>query len=109
MRSHRMVAPGLLACAGLMLTAGPAGADECPTGQVADGYTGQCVIDIEPISFFDAPEGVRVRVGPTYPGGQVPTVNGIPCTPEHLGTCIGMSYNQGPHSGPPQAVISHSP
>jgi len=96
MRIHRMVAPALLACAGLTLTAGSAGAQECPAGQVVDGYTGQCVLDIEPISFFDAPEGIRVRVGPTYPGGQVPTVNGIPCTPEHVATCYAMSQNR-PH------------
>ena len=46
--------------------------------------------------------------GPYYSGPAVPSVNGIPCAPEHIGTCIGMSQNQVPHTTP-HSTISHSP
>jgi len=37
------------------------------------------------------------HTGAVFGGGpnQLPTVNGIPCTPEHLGTCIGLAESQG--------------
>jgi hypothetical protein len=92
-----------------VIAAAPAAADDgCPVGQVADGYTGECVLSMEPVAYADFPEGISVHVGPSYPGGQVPSVNGIPCTPEHMSTCIGMGYNQTPHSSP-QSTLSHSP
>ena len=80
----------------------------CPAGQVVDSYTGQCVLDIAPISWHDGPEGYTVHIGPSYGSGGVPSVNGIPCTPEHIGTCIGMSQNAVPHTQP-HSTISHSP
>jgi hypothetical protein len=36
----------------------------------------------------DAPRGVTIYSGPTYSGGQIPNVNGIPCTPEHYATFV---------------------
>ncbi|MET0702765.1 MAG: hypothetical protein ABWY93_24200 [Mycobacterium sp.] len=109
-RCRRRAFSAVVAAAVLLPIAVPptARADECPAGQAVDGYTGQCVLDIEPISFMDAPEGIIIHTGPNYSGGQVPSVNGIPCTPEHYATCIGMGYNQVPHSSP-QSTISHSP
>jgi len=95
-----------MACGGLLL-ASPVMADDgdgCPAGQTADGYTGDCVLDIVPISFVDGPISQRIIIG----GDDYGSVNGIPCTPEHYGTCIGMSYNNVPHVQP-RSTISHSP
>jgi hypothetical protein len=78
--------------------------DGCPAGQTADGFTGECVLDIAPISFVDGPTAQSIIIG----GDNYGSVNGIPCTPEHLGTCIGMSYNQPSHTQP-RSTISHSP
>lgn len=107
---HLLTATSLLA--GLLtagvVSAAPALADECPAGQVADGYTGECILDIQPVTFVDAPEGIHIHTGPNYGSGGIPTVGGIPCTPEHYGTCIGMSQNQVPSSSP-QSTLSHSP
>jgi hypothetical protein len=114
--THILAAPrwlSMTAVAALLTTAPiigatPAAADECPVGQVVDGYTGECILDISPVTYVDAPEGITIYSGPTYSGGQVPTVNGIPCTPEHYATCVGMSQNQVPHTTP-RSVITHSP
>jgi hypothetical protein len=45
-----------------------------------------------------------VHIGGPYYG----SVNRIPCTPEHIGTCIGMSQNRVPYATT-HATISHSP
>jgi hypothetical protein len=69
------------AAAGLLAGAPPAAA--CPTGHLADPYTGQC-----------------------YVVGGLPTVNGIPCIPgRSLGTCMGFLQNQPlPGGGPPPGI-----
>lgn len=94
-----------------LLAAAPAQADDgCPVGQSADGYTGECTLDITPASYdgpLHAGFSTDIVINP-YGGGEIPSVNGIPCTPEHIGTCIGMGYNQVPHQRP-QSTISHSP
>ena len=97
--------------AGALALAAPAAADGCPDGQVADGYSGECIYDMMADSWQDNEEGMQmfgIYIGPTYSGGQVPSVNGIPCTPEHVGTCIGLSQNQ-PSRAQPHSTISHSP
>lgn len=73
-------------------------------GQTSDDFTGDCVLDIEPISFLDGPSAQGITIG----GGNYGSVNGIPCTPEHRSTCIGMTYNQ-PSNTQPRSTISHSP
>lgn len=93
--------------ASLLALAPPASAEDddgCPAGQTADGFTGECVLDIAPISFVDGPTPDSIIIG----GDNYGSVNGIPCTPEHIGTCIGMSYNQ-PQYRQPHSTISHSP
>ena len=42
------------------------------------------------------PPGSVGAPGPVIGGGQygLPTVNGIPCTPEKIGTCIGLIQSQ---------------
>ena len=97
MRIHATVV-AVVAFGGLALAAPAAADDTCPPGQISDGYTGECVLDIEPVSFYD---------GPMMQSG-IGSVNGIPCTPEHIGTCIGMTYNQ-PSYTQPHSTLSHSP
>jgi hypothetical protein len=41
------------------------------------------------IAAVDVPEGITIYSGPTYSVGQIPNVNGIPCTPEHYATFVG--------------------
>lgn len=94
--------------AAALIGAAPAAADDCPTGQMVDEYTGECIMDISPIAFVDTPEGITIYSGPNYGGGGVPSLNGIPCTPQHYGTCIGMSQNQVPRTTP-HSTLSHSP
>ena len=107
-RRLSMAALTVLLSASPLVLAPPAAADDCPAGEVADGYTGECIMDISPVAYVDTPEGITIYSGPNYGGGGVPSVNGIPCTPEHYGTCIGMSQNQVPHTTP-RSTISHSP
>ena len=96
--------------AGAIASAAPANADECPDGQVSDIYGGECVLAIAGDS-WDDDESMQLftaHIGPSYPGGEIPSVSGIPCTPEHYGTCIGLSQNQPVHVQP-RSTISHSP
>ncbi len=99
-----------IAVAGAALAFAPPAAaeDGCPGSQVVDDYTGECVLDMMSDSWDTEPAMFTVNIGPTYPGGQVPSVGGIPCTPEHYGTCIGLQQNQMPHTQP-RSTISHSP
>jgi hypothetical protein len=70
--------------------AAPASADptSCAGGESNDLYTDICLPDIAPNSGNEA--------GPqSIPGNpDVGTVNGIPCTGDNTGTCIGLSRNQ---------------
>lgn len=82
-----------LVAAGLGATAAPASA--CPYGTVPSNFAGVCVSGSSggPAVVPHTPPGT----GAVFGGGpnQLPTVNGIPCTPEHLGTCIGLAQSQG--------------
>jgi hypothetical protein len=81
-----------------LVVAAPASAD-CPYGTVPTKFSGVCVQGQS--GGFGAP-GVVVppSVGPpsanvvNNPNG-FGSVNGIPCTPEHMGTCIGLQQSQG--------------
>ncbi len=107
-RFHLLLLAAALLAAPLGL-APSAAADVCPAGQEPDGYLAeQCVFEGSADS-FSGMDTWSVHVGgPNYGAGGVPSVNGIPCTPEHYGTCIGMGYNQVPYRQP-QSTISHSP
>lgn len=79
--------------AGAGVTAAPAVA--CPYGTVPSDYSGVCVSGT-------SGSGQAVPVAPphfgaAYAGGpnELPSVDGIPCTPQHLGTCIGLAESQG--------------
>lgn len=83
----------LLVGAGLCATAAPASA--CPYGTVPSDFSGVCVSGGTNGGQIIAPS--PPQTGAVYGGGpnELPTVDGIPCTPQHLGTCIGLSMSQG--------------
>ena len=83
----------VLVGAGLGVTAAPASA--CPYGTVPSSFEGVCVSG--PAGAQMAPPIVSSSTGAVIGGGgnQLPTVNGIPCTPQKIGTCIGLIQSQG--------------
>ena len=72
-----LCAHAAVAMASLALAA-PATADDC-----VDGYLARC----------SGPGVSTPRV--TGPAGQVPTVQGVPCTGRHLGVCIALTQGRG--------------
>ncbi len=80
-----------------LVVASPAAADKtCPWGTRPGNFPGICV--------SGAQGGAAAPVAPVSPSaggtvignnGGLATVNGIPCTPEHYGTCYGMIQNGG--------------
>lgn len=77
---------------GLCATAAPALA--CPSGTVPSDFAGVCVSGGQG---EQADPALPTGGGAVYGGGlnELPSVDGIPCTPIHLGTCIGLSQSQG--------------
>lgn len=77
-----------------LVVASPAAADKtCPWGTKPSSFSGVCV----------SGAGGSAPVAPVPPAGPqsgysdqpagVGSVNGIPCTPEHWGTCYGLIQN----------------
>ena len=85
----------MLIGAGLCATAAPAQA--CPYGTVQTHFDGVCVSGQ---SGGGQPAGVPNPVqagGAQLSGGpnELPKVNGVPCTPQNVGTCIGLTQSEG--------------
>ena len=92
---------GILALGGALallsapvILASPASAKPCPSGTSPTHWEGVCAKSGSNAPAFLPP-------GST-PGGNVvsrpnelPSVNGVPCTPEHYGTCLAMQQSQG--------------
>ena len=71
-----------------LVVASPAMAEGCPWGTVQTRFDGVCTRLIgNPAASPSGPSLNSVQGAP----GQVGSVNGIPCTPEHYGTCLAMS------------------
>ncbi len=79
-----------------LVVASPAAADNtCPWGTKPTRFEGVCI--------SGAGGGAAAPVAPVAPAGPqsgysdqpagVGSVNGIPCTPEHYGTCYGLIQN----------------
>jgi len=83
----------VLVGAGLCATAAPASA--CPYGTVPSDFDGVCVSG--GTGGDSAAPPVAPATGATVGGGidELPSVNGIPCTPQQLGTCIGLMESEG--------------
>lgn len=80
-----------------LVVASPAAADSsCPYGTKSTRFEGVCV---------SGSGGGSAPIPPVPPSGGGPnivnnpngfdTVNGIPCTPEHYGTCYGLAQTGG--------------
>jgi hypothetical protein len=88
----------------------------CPEGEVLDEVTGGCLPATGPTpTTFNPinPEGADLQPGAitsSDPGeiGQLPEVDGIPCSGANTGQCIGLSENQ-PTFEQPQSTLSSSP
>jgi hypothetical protein len=78
----------LLIGAGACVTAAPAAA--CPNGTVASDFSGVCVSSG---SGSEAVPPAPPETGAVFGGGpdELPSVDGIPCTPQQLGACIGLA------------------
>jgi len=78
----------LLIGAGACVAAAPAAA--CPYGTVASDFSGVCVSSG---SGSQAVPPAPPETGAVFGGGpnELPSVDGIPCTPQQLGTCIGLT------------------
>lgn len=76
---------------GQLAVAAPAEAKRCPSGTVQSKFEGVCVKGaaggVAPPVLPPSSGGARISNLP----GQLPTVNGIPCTIEHYSTCYAMS------------------
>jgi hypothetical protein len=73
-------------------TAAPASA--CPFGTVASDFSGVCVSGgtggDEAVPADTADAGAEFGGGPN----ELPSVDGVPCGPWQLGTCIGLAESQ---------------
>jgi hypothetical protein len=75
---------------GPLAVASPAAADGCPYGTVPTRFPGVCTQGqggAPPPAITVPQQGADVVSLP----GQFQTINGIPCTQEHFGTCYAMS------------------
>lgn len=83
-------AVAIAAVFGQLAVAAPAEAKRCPSGTVPTKFEGVCTAGS---SGGLAPPVLPPSSGPQVVSapGQIPTVNGIPCTIEHYGTCLAMT------------------
>lgn len=90
----------------VIAVSGPAGlalADECPATEALDTASGACkpIDDVAPPTTNPInPEGSQLQPGSmteAVPGdvGELPTVDGIPCTGGNTGECMGLEISQG--------------
>ena len=76
-----------------------AAATDCPYGTVPTSFIGVCVEG--QAGGFGAPglvvppDASAPSVDWQMPPGELPTVDVIPCTPQYIGTCIGLQQSQG--------------
>jgi hypothetical protein len=76
---------------GPLVVASPAAADTCPWGTVQTRFEGVCAPGMAGNPAV-SPAGPSANDVVTNPG-QVGSVSGIPCTPEHYGTCLALSQS----------------
>jgi hypothetical protein len=80
----------LATAVGTVALASPAQANTCPYGTV-QRFDGVCTNGQggapPPLPIVIPPQGADVVIAP----GSVATINGIPCTQKHFGTCFAMS------------------
>jgi hypothetical protein len=83
---------------GPLVVAAPAVADGCPWGTTATRFPGVCTSGASggsaPAVVIPPQASAPGAVVSPSPAG-VGSVNGIPCTPEHYGTCLALQQSQG--------------
>ena len=95
-----LAAPVVVALSASTAPSGPALA-ECPQNELKDPITGACqpLSDVAPPTQNPInPEGAPLQPGSITSGlnvGQLPEVNGIPCTGSNTGMCIGLEQSKG--------------
>lgn len=82
----------------LCLPAAPAMA--CPAGTVPTHFDGVCEAGVSggDMSGMPVDGSMPVSGGGAVLGGgpdQLPAVDGVPCTPQKIGTCLGLMESQG--------------
>ena len=83
----------------LCATAAPAWAT-CPSGTVPTHFDGVCVSgqsgEMAPVNGQLTSPAMSSGTGAVAGGGpnSLPSVDGIPCTPQKMGTCIGLTESQ---------------
>jgi hypothetical protein len=98
MKRGILVGWGAVAIAlGSLSVAAPASANGCPYGTVPTKFPGVCTAGQgggAPAQVVVPPSagGGGANVS-TLPGSGLTSVDGIPCTPEHSGTCIGLQQS----------------
>jgi hypothetical protein len=98
-------APAVAAFAGP--SAGPVAQPSCPAGEESDMYTGMCV----PHTVPNSPTKPAAPASPfgSIPGNpDVPEIDGIPCTGNNSGQCIGLAEDA-PQYVPPTSSVGSSP
>ncbi|MBU8809640.1 hypothetical protein KL953_12140 [Mycolicibacterium goodii] len=83
----------IAAVGGQLAVAAPADAKRCPSGTVQTKFDGVCVSGSSGGGRMAPPVMAPSAGGPAIVNqpGQLPSVNGIPCTIEHYGTCLAMT------------------
>lgn len=76
---------------GSLAFAAPAAAKNCPPGTTKTKFDGVCVAGGLGGNSVAPPVSAGGGSDVNYLPGQLPQVRGIPCTPEHYGTCYGLS------------------
>jgi hypothetical protein len=77
-----------------LIFASSASAQTCPYGTSPTKWPGVCAKSGSNAPAFLPPGSTPAGQVVQRPN-ELPSVNGIPCTPEHLSTCIGISQSQG--------------
>lgn len=76
-----------------VILASPASAKPCPSGTSPTKWEGVCAKSGSNAPAF-LPPGSTPGGEVVQNTGQLPSVGGIPCTPEHYATCMGMQQSQ---------------
>lgn len=90
---------GATLVAGALCATAPT-AEACPSGTVPTDFSGVCVSggapDGQPVNGELPAPIMSSETGAVLGGGgnSLPSVDGIPCTPQQLGTCIGLMESQ---------------
>lgn len=96
-------APAVVALSSPAAPSSPALAD-CPLNEIFDPVSGACqpISDVTPPTQNPInPEGAPLAPGALTEGtgsgnvGQLPEINGIPCSGGNIGQCIGLEQSQG--------------